>query len=185
MAQDTSQIRVGLTGSVLVAPLATAVPTTTAGAWTGWTDVGILDQEAPPDLVPAREVTNIMGWGRMFPVRSVKTAEGMEFTFTLIQKSGTTLKLAFGGGSVASLGGGDYRYTPPAATFVDERMIGIELVDGSIIDRYIARRAFVVNTGTIPFRQNAAVKFPLTVRVLEPSSGERWELVSNDAAMAV
>lgn len=185
MSQDTSQVRVGITGDLYVAPLGTTVPVTTAGAWTGWTNMGILDEEASPELTPNRSVTDIMGWQKFFPVRSVKTADGMQWTFTLIQRSGTTLKLAFGGGAIAPLGGGDYRYTPAAAAFIDERMFGLEVTDGSIIDRYILRRGFVVDTGAVPFKKNQAVKFPLTVRALEPSSGERWELVSNDPAMAV
>lgn len=184
MAQDTAQVRVGVTGDVYVAPLATTVPVD-VGAWpAGWVNLGLLDEDAPPELAPSREVADIRAWQKFFPVRSVKTSEGMEYTFTLIQKSGTNLKLAFGGGAVASLGGGIYRYTPPAASFIDERMLGIEVVDGSIIDRFIARRAFVVDTGGITFRKDEAVAFPLTVRVLEPTSGERWEIISNDAAMA-
>lgn len=185
MPEDTSQVRVGITGSLLVAPLGTTVPITTAGAWAaGWVNLGLLDEDSSPELSPSRDITDIRAWQKSFPVRSVKTSDGMEITFALIQKSGTNLKLAFGGGAVASLGGGDYRYTPPAASFIDERMIGIEVVDGSVIDRFIARRAIVTDTGSIPFKKDEAVKFPLTVKVLEPATGERWELVSNDPAMA-
>lgn len=184
MPQDTSQVRVGVTGSVWVAPLATTVPVDVAAWPAGWVDLGLLDEEATPELTPTRDITDIRAWQRFFPVRSVKTSEGMEYTFTLIQKSGTNLKLAFGGGTVTNLGGGIYRYTPPAAGFIDERMLGIEVIDGSVTDRFIARRAYVVDTGTITFSKVAAVSFPLTVRVLEPTSGERWELISNDTAMA-
>ncbi len=185
MSEDTTQVRVGITGKLYIAALATTVPTTTAGAWTGWSDLGLLADDASPEVTPIRASKDIMAWQRFFPVRTVKTEDGMQWTFTLIQKSGTTLKLAFGGGTIASLGGGDYRFTPAASSFVDERMFGLEVTDGAVIDRFVLRRGTVVNTGAIPFKKDDAVKFPLTVKGLEPSSGERWELISNDPAMAV
>lgn len=184
MPQDTSQVRVGVTGDIYVAPLGTTVPVD-VGAWpAGWVNLGLLDEDAPADMMPTRDITDIRAWQRLLPVRSVRTSEVMQYSFTLIQKSGTNLKLAFGGGAVAALGGGIFRFTPPAASFIDERMVGIEVVDGSIIDRYIARRAYLMDIGTVSFRKDQAVAFPLTMMVLEPASGERWEIISNDAAMA-
>lgn len=185
MTQDASQVRVGVTGAVYMAPLGTTFPTATGTAWpAGWVDLGIIDDDATPEVTPSRDTADIMGWQQFFPIRTVKTADGMEWTFTLIQKSGTTLKLAFGGGSVASLGGGDYRFSPPAASFIDEHMFGIEVDDGAIIDRFIMARGIVTDTGAIPFKKDEAVKFALTVRGLSPTSGNRWELISNDPAMA-
>lgn len=185
MAQDATQVRVGVTGALYTAPLGTSFPTATGTAWpAGWVDLGLLDDGGTPEVTPTRDVKDINAWQKFFPVRTVKTAEGMEWKFTLIQKSGTSLKLAFGGGTVASLGGGDYRFSPPAASFIDERMVGLEVDDGSIIDRFILARCFVTDTGAIAFKKDEAVSFQLTVRGLEPASGNRWELISNDPALA-
>lgn len=186
MAQDASQVRVGISGSFYTAPLGTTVPTTTAAAWpAGWVDMGLIDDDAQPEMTPSREIAPIKAWQKFFPVRLVKTDEGMEWKIALIQKSGTTLKLSFGGGTIVALGGGDYRFTPPAPAFIDERMCGLEIVDGTVIDRFILRRGFVSTTDTIPFKQDEAVKFALTITGMEPSAGERWELISNDPAMAL
>lgn len=185
MAQDTTQVRVGVTGAVYQAPLGTAFPTATGTAWpAGWVDLGLIDESKTPEITPTRSTKDILAWQQFFPVRTVKTADGAEWKFTLIQKSGTNLKLAFGGGTITSLGGGDYRFAPPAASAIDEHMFGIEVDDGAIIDRYILGRGIVITTGNINFKRDQAVAFELTVRGLSPATGNRWELISNDPAMA-
>lgn len=186
MAQDPAQVRVGITGALYVAPVGTTVPTTIVGAWpAGWVDVGLLDDDAMPSMTPTRETVDIGAWQKRRPVRTIEKSRQEEWKVSLIQRTGTVMKLAFSGGTVTPLGGGEYKYTPPAEGTVDERAFGLEVIDGAITDRYVLRRGFVTDTGEIMFAKDDATKFALTVRTLEPSSGAAWELMaSNDAALA-
>jgi hypothetical protein len=186
MAQDPTQVRVGITGKILVAPVGSTEPTDVTSAWAAaWVDIGLIDDDSMPSMTPNRETAEIGAWQKKQPVRIVETSRNEEWKITPIQRTGTVLKRAFGGGTVTALGGGLYKFTPPSAGSVDEMAYGIEVVDGTIIDRYVLRRGMVSDTGEIVFAKDDATKFPLTIRSLEPSAGTSWELVaSNDAALA-
>jgi len=188
MPEDPTQLRVGLTGSILLAPVGTADPVATAGAWpAGWVNLGLVDEDGMPEFTPSTEVQEHRSWQRTFPTRYDVTGRSAELTFTLQQKSGTNLKLAFGGGTVVALAApGDFKYTPPAPTAgLYEKAVGLEVVDGSIIDRYVLRRGFVSDVGAIAFKKDEITRFPLTVKPMEPAAGDVWLLAaSNDPALA-
>jgi len=184
MASNASQVRVGITGTLYRAPKLTAGPATTAAAWAAaWVELGYLTVDGP-ELIPTVVNKDIDAWQTSFPVRTVNTAHGMEWKFTLLQRNGTNLKLAMGGGTITALGAGDYRYDPPAPGYVDEMALGLEVVDGSIIDRYILDRAMVTTLAAIPFKKDDAVKFTINVKALEANAGQPWRLISNDPALA-
>lgn len=188
MGQDTSQLRVGLTGAIYLAPVGTAEPDATLGAWpAGWVDLGLVDEDGMPEFTPSTDVTPHRLWQKTFPGRYDVTGRSAELTFTLAQKTGTNLKLAFGGGTITALAApGDFKYAPPAPTAgLYEKAVGLEVVDGAIIDRYVLRRAFVSDVGAIEFKKDTLTKFPLTVSPMEPDAGDVWVLAaSNDPALA-
>lgn len=184
MPIDSTQVRVGIAGKFYVAPVGTTAPSNTGSAWPGgWVDLGYLTDDGPA-LKPTRDTKDIPAWQSYFPVRTIRTSEGQEWTIPLLQRNGSILKLAFGGGSVTALGGGDYRYSPPTPGTVDERAFGIEVVDGSIIDRYVMQRGMVKDLGDVSFKRDEATMFELTIATLSPSSGDVWQVISNDSAMA-
>lgn len=188
MAQDVTQVRVGLAGHFYWAPVGTATPATSAAAWTGWTDAGFLDTSGPPaeeHLNPTYK--DFHGWGLLRPVRTNKTGETLEWVVRLIQSSGSITKLAHGGGTVSALGGGDFKYTLPIASTVDEHAFGLEVTDGAIIKRLLLPRGIVVSRQPIVFRNDEMEKTDLTIRALAPAGvGDGgWDyIVSNDPAMA-
>lgn len=186
MGQDTTEVRAGLSGTLYVAAVGATAPTNTTSAWAaGWTDLGLLSEEGPT-VQPSMETKDFPAWQEFFPVRTTVTARGMEWTFSLIQKNGTNLKLAFGGGTITDLGNDEYKYEPPATSDVDYRAFGLEVVDGAIIDRYVLERGLVTNIAAVPFRNDELVKFDLTVRAAAAPGADDlpWFLISNDTAMA-
>lgn len=184
--QDTTEVRAGISGSFLSAPVGSDAPEDTSSSWDAdWTDHGILSEDGP-GVQPSMDKADFKGWQKTFPVRTTVTDRGMEYTVTLIQKNGQNLKLAFGGGEITDLGGGDYLYEPPQAQEIDYRMFGLEVLDGDIIDRYICERGIVSNIAAIPFKKDEPVKFDLTISVSSAPGQEDlpWHLISNDPAMA-
>jgi hypothetical protein len=187
MATDNSEVRAGVTGALYVGAVGSTEPSTVVSAWAGaWTDLGLLTEDGPT-MQPSMNTADFKGWQEFFPVRTVVTERGLEWKFKLIQKNGTNLKLACGGGTVTSLGGGLYSYDPPDPSFVDYRAFGLEVNDGGIIDRYVLRRGLVAAIGAVPFKKAEPVTFDLTVRASAApgATTQPWKLVaSNDAAMA-
>lgn len=185
MSQDASQVRVGVTGKLLVAALGSTLPTDVTTPWAAaWTDLGLIDEKGVSQK-PSMSKKDIKSWQSFYPVRTVITERGLEWKVRLIQKTGSVLRLAHGGGTVTALGGGIYKFTPPSPTTIDERSFGLEVVDGSIIDRYYIQRSIVSDTGDIQFVNNDSEGFELTLTTLNPAAGNPWEMISNDAAMAV
>lgn len=182
MAQDATQVRVGVSGRLYVAPVGTAFPASTAAAWTGFTDVGLLDAPGPA-MGAGIATSDIMAWQAYFPVRTVSTGRTMEWKFKLLQTTGTNLKLAFGGGTITSLGGGDYKYDPPAPGVVDERALGLEVIDGSLIYRWLNDRAILASIADVSASKDAAIMYDLVFRCLDSNLGKPWRLISNDASM--
>lgn len=184
MALDATQTRVGVFGRLYVAPVGTAPPAATATAWpAGWVDLGYLTEDGPK-LSPQVASKDVKAWQSFFPVRTIVTERGLDVAFKLEQRNGTILKLAFGGGTVTALGGGDYKYAPPAASFIDERAFGIEVDDGTIIDRYLCYRGVVKDVGDLTFKKDEATTYDLKASLLAPATGDLWNLISNDPAMA-
>lgn len=186
MAQDTLEVRAGVSGALYVGAVGATAPTNTTDAWgADWTDLGLLSDQGPT-VQPSMTTKDFPAWQEFFPVRTTVTARGMEWKFVLIQKNGTNLKLAFGGGTITSLGGDEYKYEPPATQDIDYRAFGLEVQDGAIIDRYILERGLVVAINAVPFRKDELVQFDLTVRAAAApgASDIPWYLISNDTAMA-
>lgn len=181
MPNDNTQVRVGVTGKLYVAAVGTTFPASTAAAWTGFVDLGYLNDPGPM-MTPSVATNDIMAWQAFFPVRTVNTGRTMEWKFGLLQTTGTNLKLAFGGGTITSLGGGDYKYDPPAPGTVDERALGLEITDGSIVQRWLLDRAILSNINDLKADKANSIMYEVAFRALDANSGKPWRVISNDAA---
>lgn len=181
---DATQVRKGFTGALYVAPVGTTAPATTAASWgAGWIHLGYLSEEGP-GITPTIETSDVAAWQSDVPVRTDVIKRGIDYTFTLLQRTGTALKLAMGGGTITSLGGGDFKFEPPTGG-VDFHAFGLETVDGTIIDRWLLDRGSVVNLGAVPMNKSNAEQFPITVRALAAiGAGTPWRIITNDPAMA-
>lgn len=183
MAQDPEATEVALDGNIYKAAVGTDPPAGTGDAWTGWTDVGYADVDDPFSIEPSFEKSEKTVWPGKKVVRSDLT-RAWELKVKLVQATGTNLKLAFGGGTVEDLGGGDYMYHPPSAAENDEFALGWEIRDGDKIHRYIFYRCTLADSGAIAFNGDDLTTFDLTFTVLEPETGDAWNKISNDPAMA-
>lgn len=187
MAQDTLQVRAAPAGDLYVAAVGATEPSDVTTGWSAaWTNLGLISEDGPT-VQPGMDSTPFNAWQEFFPVRTVVSGRSMEWTFTLIQKNGTNLKLAFGGGTITALGGGLYSYDPPDPSAVDYRAFGLEVNDGGIIDRYVLRRGIVTAIDAVPFKKDEPVSFALTVSASAAPGADDlpWGIVaSNDPAMA-
>jgi hypothetical protein len=186
VAQDTDQIRVAANGHVYVAAVGTAAPTDVATAWaSGWYDLGYVDDDGVT-LTDGREMEEIPVWQLMYPARRIVTGRNYTAAFNLRQWNGGTVKFAYGGGIVAetSPGSGVYRFDPPAPEVIDERALGIEWADGSLIYRAIMPRGMVTEDVETKLVRSAAADLPISFSVLGEDGVQPWYLLTNDPALA-
>lgn len=105
--QVISEIVIGASGKVLVAPLATSAPADPFAVWpVGWTDIGLIS-EAGVKLHDGKTLNEIKAWQLFYAARRIITMREFKLSFGLVQVNKTVIPLAFGGGTVtAGVGAG-------------------------------------------------------------------------------
>jgi len=184
MPLSGTEVRVGVTGTVYVAPGGTTPPANISAAWTGFTDLGYTSEEG---VTAARSMTTeqVKAWQSIAPVRYLITEVGEVFSFTLLQFNRATLPLYMGGGTVIAQGGGSYKLSISSAPTIDERTLGIEWVDGSITSRLIIPRGMVTETGELAVGRTDSVKLQMSFAAMTPAAGtELSYFLTNDPAFA-
>jgi hypothetical protein len=180
MAKNAADIRIAVNGRVLTAPLGSAAPAEVADAWpVAWTDHGYCTPDGVK-LSPKPANYQVKAWQSQSPLRSRITERPMEAQFVLLQSGGLNKILAFGGGSWAAVAGhaGVSQFTPPIPGVDDRRMLGLEIVDGIIIERYIFPDTVVVAVATIELKAIQEIRYDLTMEL----NGDLYSIISSDPA---
>jgi hypothetical protein len=186
VAFDPDEVRVAGSGHVYVAPVGTAFPTSISDPvdTDDWAELGYVTEEGARFSF-GRETNDIPAWQSPHPVRVVPTGTPTEVAFDLEQWNTDTIALALGGGTVTEPVAGEFEYEPPAESFIDERALIVEMIDGDVNYRYCFRRA--INTGAVEFSfvRADAVTFPITMKVLAAEGDDKPYFVqSDDPALA-
>lgn len=189
--KDADEVVVGANGSIWVAPVGTAEPADHDNAYpAGWVELGYTSEDGVT-LNVGRTMADIPVWQSFFPVRRMVTARDMTAAFVLRQWNKATLVLAFGGGVIthvaSSVGppavGEHWRYDPPDPSVVDERMLGVDWVDGAKSYRLIVQRGQVAENAETKIARAAAADLPITFGILADDVNETpWYLLTNDPA---
>lgn len=180
MAIDTTEIRVGISGSVYVAPTGSTAPVdATTALDAAFIDLGAINEDGIA-LAPSRSVENIRAWQAAKAVRTVVTEDELSVSFSLMQWSADTIELAFGGGTFSVANITETKYVPPAAGTVDERSFVFEWVDGGVNSRLYVPRGMVTDVSEIQVTKTSAVELALTVEVLG-STPDDFEYFTDDA----
>lgn len=186
MAKSTSQIVVGGTGTVYVAPVATVAPVDIATAWgASWVDLGYTTEDGV-SFSDGKTMESLPVWQMFYAARHIITGRESSLSFTLRQWSKDTVKLAFGGGTITTTAGppAHYLYEPPAPGTVDERALGVEWIDGSVTHRLIVPRGIVTENVESNITKADASDLPITFSVMGSDGVQPWYFRSNSAAYA-
>lgn len=171
MAQSVEEVVVAGDGKVYVAPVGTAFPDFAAEPAAPWAELGFFKTDGLTINV-AREATDIYAFQSLDPIRTVITQRPMTVAFALQQSGPDQVALALGGGEWAEIGSTDvYEFTPPEASYVDERAVLIEIEDGDDKYRYLIPRAVNKEGVEFTFRRDEEVAFPVTMSVLAAPAG--------------
>jgi hypothetical protein len=178
MAINTSEIRVGVSGSVFVAPTTTDAPVdATTELDSDFVDLGAINEDGLA-LAPTRSIEKVRAWQSAKAVRTIITEDELSISFSLQQWNEESIALAFGGGTWTDESGAT-KFVPPAAGTVDERSFVFEWVDGSIKSRLYVPRGMVSEVGSITVAKSGAIELALTVEVLG-STPDDFVYLTND-----
>jgi hypothetical protein len=183
MPTDAGDIRVGGEAKIFLAPLGTAFPAFDVEPAAPWVDLGYVTTDGIT-LTYGREVTEIYALQSIDPVRIIQTKAPKSISFSMMQHGRDQLILALGGGTfVDEATAGVVRYTPPPASYIDERAMLLELVDGTAKYRYEYKRCQNREPVENKLVREDAATFPVTMQILVPSDASApFEMVTNDTA---
>jgi len=159
MAQTASEVRVGVSGKVQVAPLGTTAPTGIDATWTGATDLGYVSEDGLTEST-STTMEKIRAWQNRTIVRSVVTEGETTFQLTLIQTNEDILTEVYG------LGSGDIA----SGAFVSDPEVErphkawcFDVIDGTNLVRKFIPDGQITEVGDIVYQNGAAIGFQITV----------------------
>lgn len=183
MAKDATKTLVAADGVLYVGPTTADAPTDADSAVdTDFVDLGGFFRDGL-GLTPGREQNDFRFFGSFFTDRSIVTARTLEFTVTLAEFVDDAVMLAFDGGQVTG-GPDEWEYVPPDPRDINEKSIVLDLFDGDKIHRWYFPRVSVSNVGQIAFQNEDVTGFPLTFKVLQPTSGDPFQLFVKDSGFS-
>lgn len=183
MGRTVDDIVVGADGSILVAPVGTEPPAGITDPWgDGWVDLGYASDDGAK-FTDSKTLTDIPVWQLFYPARKIISARDFNVDFALRQFDGETVKLGFGGGDIATIDGG-FRYTPPSPSFIDERALGLEWLDGDKVFRLVLPKGLVTSNVETEVKRSAASDLPITFGVIGSDTDVPWYFDTNDESFA-
>lgn len=167
MPRDPGNMFVAGDGTLYIGPTSAAAPTAfDSEPDAGFADMGGFAKENV-GLTPSFTTTDLFMFGELFPVRTIITGQGIEFTITLLEATDDALIAAFAGGDVD----GNGTFTPPEPQDIEEVSIILDVFDGAKAERWYMPRCQITDVGQITMANDAAEPFPLTYKMLRPSGG--------------
>lgn len=184
MPLSGTEVRVGVNGDVYVAAGGTTPPANITAAWTGFTSVGYLSEDGVK-VARSMSTEQIKAWQSISTIRYLITDVGEVASFVMLQFNKTTLPFYMGGGTVVAQGGGSYKLSVSSAPTIDERVLGIEWVDGGIKSRLIIPRGMVTETEEMTVGRSDAVRLGVSFAAMTPATGtELSYILTDDPAFA-
>jgi hypothetical protein len=181
MTLDSSQVRVAITGEVSVAPVGTAAPTTSTSALDGaFVGLGYVGEDGVT-VTPNETVEAVRAWQNAARVRTLRNEIDWTFQFMLIESKGATAELFFRG-EVAVVSAGQWSLTPDTVN-PDERAFVLDVIDGSLHQRYYIPRGEVTERGEIVNSNGEPIGYDVTITAyFDDTLGAPFKLFTDDAA---
>lgn len=183
MANDASELFVGLDGNIYVAPVGTSAPSALSAPSASWSLLGYLTEDGVT-VTPGLTAQEIRSWQSQYPTRQYAQQRSLEVAFMAQQWEQQAIAAAFGGGTF-NTAGGVTTYTPPDASDVYERAVLIDVLDGDDTIRWLIPRAINIELGEVVYNRQGEAHLPIKFGIMVPSSGNIWEIRSDKASFAV
>lgn len=189
MAKNAAAIVVGAAGSLYTAPLASTEPAFISTALdAAFLELGYVGEDGA-QMVATMTIEEIRAWQSAYPVRRIATEREFTLSATLLEWNVVTVPFFFGGGTITEpddIGNpGEYLFTPPDPSAIDERMLALEWADGTKDYRIVVSRGMVTETDNTQLQRTDAAGLPITFGTMSnEAAGNPWFLQTDDPAFA-
>lgn len=178
MAQDASKVRVAVTGAVFKGPTSATAPTGTAGAPTGYDDLGFISEDGVEiELPDAGDSEPIKAWQNGTTVRTIRTPseDNPSWHFTMLETKIETIETYFGVEVTSTSTEGSFEFkvgNRPFNSYI------VDSIDGSELQRDYVPRGVVTSVGAHTLSNGDPEGYEVTVEgELDPAKGynfKRW-----------
>lgn len=183
MANTAGKIVVGANGTISVAPLLTAAPTTSIIALNAaFKPLGFISEDGV-QVAPGQTINPIMAWQTPYPVRKIVAGRTLELSFTLREFDLDTLPFAFGGGTLV-WSAGNATYTPPAAEAIDARSLVVDWLDGARHYRLYVPNGQVTDLSAFSLNRGAPAELPVKFELNSDGVSTPWTILSDDILLS-
>lgn len=163
MVLDANKVRVAVTGAIFKGATTAAAPTGTAGAPTGFTDLGYVGEDGVEiELPDAGDSTPIKAWQNGTTVRVVRSPseDSPTWTFTLLETSIATVETYFGVTVTSTASEGSFEFTNAAR---DHASYIVDAIDGADLMRDYIPYGIVSSVASHTLSNGDAVGYTVTV----------------------
>lgn len=182
MGKDAGELVVGSNGSIYTAPLGSTIPASIGDPLGGqWTELGYVTEDGVT-WMDGKTIVSIRAWQSFYDLRRIVESKEGSMAFVLQQWNSETVQLAFGGGEVTEPAPGDFRYTPPDPSELDERMMAIEWQDGDSDFRLTFPRGMVSENIETNITRTVESRLPITFSLLPAAGVDPFILDTNSPA---
>lgn len=165
-----ANVRVGVTGAVYVAPVATALPDdASTDLIAAYEDVGFIHEDGVTETQDT-DTNDIIAWQNGATVRKVQTSHDLMYQFTMLETSEVTLREFYG--NFTDGGVGDDSVTIDGAELPNRRWV-LSVLDGAHVLRIAIPDGQITERGDITYANGEAVGREVTITCYPDSDGNK------------
>lgn len=180
MTLDGSEVFVGNSGNVYIAPVGTALPTaddTVLDA--AFIDLGYFN-ESGVTVTVGRQTSEVRAWQSYAPLRRVIASMLTSFAFSMEQWNSQNMVLALGGGTVVEGTAGHFVYTAPTpAEGITQWALVLDIQDEAGTVRFVTAKTELEGDVSVAFTRNEAALLPVTLTVLDTGTSALFQMMTD------
>lgn len=157
-------VAVAVTGVISVGTVGATAPTGTAGALTGFTDLGFVHEDGITETNPsAGEAQKIKAWQNGATVRTVRSAseDNPTWTFIMIETKKEVVETYYNTTVTATATEGSY--VIDAQTLRGKKPYVLDVIDGSELERVFIPLGEVVEVGDKVYANGEVIGYEVTI----------------------
>lgn len=167
MAQDSANVRVAVTGAVMVGATTATAPTGTGGTTTGFTDLGLIS-DAGVTEARGRSTNSIKAWQNGAEVRVVVTDGTLTYKFVMLETNADTVETYYGTTVTAAASDGSFVIVPTNTG--GRKSFIIDVVDGTELIRTYVPQGEVTEVGDKVYSNGEAIGYEVTVTAYQDAT---------------
>jgi hypothetical protein len=177
-----ANVRVGVTGAIYVAPVATPLPTTsTATLNAAFVSLGYISEDGVSETYDD-SVTDIVAWQSAQVVRATTSESSASLSWTMIETNRRVLEVFHRGSTMETSGANHTLSVKPIQA--SPRSWILDVIDGLQIIRIVVGLGEIVERGEVMYRNGEAVAYPVTMRCYPDANNNLMQKLSTSAAWA-